>query len=160
MTTIVVDRKEGVMVSDNQNTLAGIMTACRKIFKMKEGPNKGTLVGTVGAPGPCFIFMEWFTTHDAHNFTECYDDNQLMQVTDEEDFWCILLTPQKKIMIVDRFFVPEEIPAPYHAIGSGGNIALGAMDAGATAQDAVDIACARDTFSSKMGRALREMKVD
>lgn len=156
MTTIVVDRAVGVMVSDNQNTLAGVPTACRKIFRIDSGPNKGTLVGTAGAPGPCFIFMNWYRHHEEHNFSEVMDDNQILGIDlNEEDFWCILLTTDNKIMIVDRFFCPEEIPAPYHAVGSGGSIALGAMDAGATALQAVEIACRRDTFTSKMNRPLQ-----
>jgi len=147
------------MVSDNQNTLAGIPTPCRKIYRMTKGPNKGTLVGTTGAAGPCFIFMEWYEQHSKHAFEDMMDDNQILHVEEEDDFWCILLTPDKEILIVDRFFCPEEIPVPYYAVGSGGNIALGAMDAGATAREAVEIACRRDTYSSKMGRPLQVEEV-
>jgi ATP-dependent protease HslVU (ClpYQ) peptidase subunit len=159
MTTIVVDKREGIMVSDNQNTIANVPTPCRKILRVKKGPNKGTLVGHIGAPGPCFIFMEWYATHTEHDFSEVMDDNQILHIEEEDDFWCLLLTPDNKILIVDRFFTPEEIPVPYHALGSGGNIALGAMDAGATAQEAVEIACKRDTYSSKMGRPLQVEKI-
>jgi len=157
MTTIVVDRRRRIMVSDNQNTLGGIPTPCRKIFRIDEGPNKGTLVGTTGAPGPCFIFMNWYKHHSEHDFTEVMDDNAILGIgyDDGEDFWCVLLTPDNKIMIVDRFFCPEEIPVQYYAVGSGGNIALGAMDAGATAEEAVKIACRRDTYTSAMYRPLQ-----
>lgn len=157
MTTIVIDKRRRVMVSDNQNTLGGIPTPCRKIFRMTEGPNKGTLVGTVGAPGPCFIFMHWYKHHSEHDFSDVMDDNAILgvDIEDGEDFWIVLLTPENKIMIVDRFFCPEEVPELYYAVGSGGNIALGALDAGCTAEEAVEIACRRDTYTSKMGRKLQ-----
>ncbi len=160
MTTIVVDRRKRVMVSDNQNTIGNVRTPCRKIFRVTEGPNTGTLVGTVGAPGPCFVFMNWYKHHDQHNFEEVMDDNQILGIEDDsEDFWCVLLTPDNKIMIVDRFFCPEEVPCMYYAVGSGGNIALGAMDHGATAIEAVETACQRDTYTSKMGRALQVVEL-
>jgi len=160
MTTIVADKRAGVMVSDNQNTIDNIATPCVKIQRIKKGPNKGTLVGHIGAPGPCFIFMEWYSVHESHDFSEVMDDNQILGLEDDgEDFWCLLMKPDKTIWIVDRFFTPEEIPVQYHALGSGGNIALGAMDAGATAKEAVEIACKRDTYSSKMGRPLQVEEV-
>jgi len=157
MTTIVIDRREGKMVSDNQNTLANVPTPCRKIFRMTHGPNKGTLVGTVGAPGPCFIFMQWYRYHEAHDqaFEERMDDNAILGLDPEDDFWVVLLTPDNKIMIVDRFFCPEEIPTQYHAIGSGGSIALGALDANATPEEALRIACRRDTYTSLMNRPMQ-----
>ncbi len=156
MTTIVIDRRRRIMVSDNQNTLGGIPTPCRKIFRVTQGPNAGTLVGTTGAPGPCFIFMNWYRYHTEHDFTELMDDNAILSIDiPEDDFWCVLLTPANKIMVVDRFFCPEEIPVQYYAVGSGGNIALGAMDAGATAEEAVKIACRRDTYTSAMNRPLQ-----
>ncbi len=159
MTTIVVDRRKRIMVSDNQNTIETIRTPCRKIFRITQGPNAGTLVGTVGAPGPCFIFMNWYRHHTEHNFEEVMDDNAVLGLEPEDDFWCVLLTPSNKIMIVDRFFCPEEVPCTYYALGSGGNIALGAMDAGASAEEAVEIACHRDTYTAKMGRPLQVVEL-
>lgn len=159
MTTIVVDKREGVMVADNQNTLNTIVAPCQKIWRMEDGPNEGTLVGTTGAGGPCLVFMEWFRLHKGHNFEECFDDNQLMQIDDHEDFWCLLLHPTGGIQLVDRFFVPERIPVPYHAVGSGGNIALGAMDAGASAEEALRIACRRDIYTSLCGRLMQKVEL-
>ncbi len=155
MTTIVIDRRRKIMVSDNQNTIAGLAVPCKKIFRITHGPNVGTLVGTIGAPGPCFIFMHWYKHHEEHDFTEVMDDNAILGIEEEDDFWIVLLTPDNKIMIVDRFFCPEEIPEKYYALGSGGNVALGALDAGCTAEEALEIACKRDTFTSKMGRVLQ-----
>lgn len=156
MTTIVIDRRRKIMVSDNQNTLDGIPTPCRKIFRMESGPNKGTLVGTVGAPGPCLIFMHWYKHHAEHDFAEVMDDNAILGIDlPEDDFWIVLLTPDNKIMIVDRFFCPEEVPTQYHAVGSGGNIALGALDHGATAEEAIRTACRRDTYTSLMNRPMQ-----
>ncbi len=156
MTTIVADRREGIMVSDNQNTLAGIRTPCRKIYRINAGPNKGCLVGTCGNSGPSLAFVEWYEYHSKPSYEEGFDDNQTLGVgDDDEDFWCLILTPDKRILIGDRFMMTEEIPVPYFAVGSGGNIALGAMDAGATAEEALEIACRRDTHTSKMGRKLQ-----
>lgn len=157
MTTIVVDKRQRLMCSDNQNTLQNIAAPCQKVFRMATGPNKGTLVGTTGAPGPCFIFMNWFTHHTQHNFEEAMDDNAILGLTiPEDDFWCILLTPNNKMLLVDQFFCPEELPVPYFAVGSGKGLAIGALDAGATPQEAIKIACKRDVYTSLCGKPMQE----
>ncbi|MCH7495959.1 MAG: hypothetical protein IH825_07725, partial [Candidatus Marinimicrobia bacterium] len=77
---------------------------------MTDGPNEGTLVGTTGNNGPAFVFIEWYKLHSEHDFSEAMDDNQILGVgDDDEDFWCILLTPERKIFIGDRFFCPDEV---------------------------------------------------
>ncbi len=50
----------------------------------------------------------------------------------------------------------NEMDEEYFAIGSGSDYALAAMDAGATAEEAVKIACKRDPFS---GGKIRKQKV-
>jgi len=145
------------MFSDNQNTIQGDSSACQKVFRMESGPNKGTLVGTTGAPGPCFIFMNWFTHHTQHNFEEQMDDNVIIGLDlPEDDFWCVLLTSNNKMLLVDKFFCPEEVQLPYYAVGSGGKYALGAMDAGCTAQEAVKIACNRCIYTSLCKKPMQE----
>ncbi len=160
MTTIVVDKRERCMMADNQSTMyQNIAVPTQKIWRIGDGPNEGTLVGTSGASGPCLVFIEWFRTHAEHDFKECFDDNQFMQIDEEEDFICVLLTPDNKIQIVDRFFIPEDVPLTYYSVGSGSKIALGAMDFGATATEALDIACKRCVYTSKMGRAYQRMEL-
>ncbi len=154
MTTIIADRRTGVMVSDNQSTLENIKTPCRKVFRMTNGPNKGTLIGTSGERGPSLIFVEWYKTHGARDFSD-----DLSACSEDEEFLCILLTPKRKIFTVDRYFYIEEVEERYWAIGSGGDMVLGAMDAGATAVEALKIACKRDVNTSTMGRKLQVEKV-
>jgi hypothetical protein len=52
----------------------------------------------------------------------------------------------------------ESVDAPYFAVGSGARFALPAMDAGATAEDAVRIGMRRDPFSGGRLTTLRLWK--
>lgn len=45
------------------------------------------------------------------------------------------------------YALPARFNAPFYSIGSGRKYALGAMEAGATVEDAIRIACKLDTLS-------------
>ena len=59
-----------------------------------------------------------------------------------EGTWCLRLEPDGTVLALDG---PHEgwfrFDAPFAALGSGANVALGAMAAGASAERAVEIAC-------------------
>lgn len=154
MTTIIVDRRTGMMISDNQSTEGNIKTTCRKVYRITEGPNEGTLVGTAGERSSSLIFLRWYGENLERDFSE-----DLSACSEDEEFSCILLNTKLKIFTVDRYFCFEEVDEDYFAIGSGSDIALGAMDAGATAKQALKIVCKRDIYTSKMGRKFQIEKV-
>jgi len=160
MTTVVVDRRRRVMVSDNQATTNSgeMMTPCNKIFLIEGGPHDGDLIGTTGHEGPSLFFIEWWSEGGEHDWTSLSNDAILDIHEDTEDFECLLFS-KGKILVVDRFFIPYEIDLPFYAGGSGAQFAMGAMEAGATAEEAVSIACKFDPSSAKMGRRLQVIEV-
>lgn len=64
----------------------------------------------------------------------------------EGDINAMIIDTNGKIWSCEgRLWIPVE--AEYYAVGSGSRVALPAMDAGADAKKAVEIACKRDPFS-------------
>lgn len=92
----------------------------------------GALIGCCGATTVCARFTRWFMG----------GEEGASPVTDTEDFNAIIVRPNLTVEFHDRFgWSPvESFPV---AIGSGREVALGAMDAGLSAREAVRIAAAR-----------------
>lgn len=144
MTTCVYDRRSKTIVADTQNTdrTGGIYRTC-KIERLKDGRY---FLGS----GNCFtigITRRWAES----GFCEAKrpEYGALFSDPDEYSFSCLIISKDgSTVTIVDDEMEPMLINDEYYAIGSGGAYALGAMDAGATAQDAVAIAAARDNSTS------------
>lgn len=156
MTTIIADLRceRPTMIADNQMMAPGSNSSqpCRKLFRIKDGPNAGHIVGTAGYVCPCLIFINWYTQKAERDWS---DPSSLARVDldlEQEDFDCLILRPAG-IFAVDRFFIPYRLECRYYASGSGTAYALGAMDQGASIQEALTIACHRDVHTSKMGRS-------
>jgi ATP-dependent HslUV protease subunit HslV len=63
---------------------------------------------------------------------------------DAKDLSAILIDPKGKVYLMDEEYKPFSIKNKFHADGSGGDLAIGAMEAGATAEQAVKIAIKHD----------------
>ncbi len=157
MTTIIADLrpKKPIMMADNQMSGPGGILPCTKLFRIKDGPNVGHIIGVIGYASPCTLFIEWYSRKITRDWADMSTVGIDIDINDE-DFECIILQP-KGIFIVDRFFVPLRLKCRYHAGGSGGAYALGAMDRGAPAEAALDIACHRDPHTGKVGRKFQLM---
>lgn len=129
MTTIACDGK--IMVADGQVTNGSTVSAARfeKLVRCKDG----SIVGVAG----CAASMS--------NMVQ-YLDQEVDKLDVHEDCCALLLRPNGKLFYVDEKGRQFEYPVPA-AIGSGADIALGAMLAGVDAFDAVVVACERDVFS-------------
>lgn len=53
----------------------------------------------------------------------------------------------KELFFYDTTLFPHKIEADFHAIGSGMGVALGALEAGKTAREALEIVCKYDIYS-------------
>jgi hypothetical protein len=148
MTAIAFDGK--VMAADSLCTTADgfKLTSTPKIFKLKGG-------GILGTAGDDDI-REVMALLD-----NCKDEYDLPSRRDlgatQTDFNGLLYLPNKRLYYI--IAVPPdkeagtgwdgsvtEITAPYWAVGHGGDIALGAMAAGADAIDAIKAACHHSRF--------------
>lgn len=145
MTTIAVDLRAMLIAADTQNTdSAGTKYRCCKIERFKDGRfflGSGHLL-TIGKA------KRWA----GHKFAEKHrpDFEELFgECANDFAFSCVVVDPHGRVTLVDDEMEPQPILDPYFAIGSGGHFAVGAMDAGATVEEAVRIACKRDPNTSE-----------
>jgi ATP-dependent protease HslVU (ClpYQ) peptidase subunit len=129
MTTIACDGKS--MAGDGLVTSGGTVfgEAFVKVARLKDGR-------LAGASGSAFFiqpFWDWLES-----------GGEFPQLGDDEGFDGIVLHTNGSCQSYDNKgrCIPEEVPT---AVGSGRELAIGAMCAGATAEEAVAISCKRDT---------------
>ena len=144
MTTIIYDRRERVIVADSQNTdRSGATWKTNKIEQLKNG---WIFLGS-GHCLPILLTRLWAEV----GFQEEHrpDYSTVLEDLDEYDFSCLCIDPTgQTVYLVDGEVAPTKVFDEYVAIGSGGAYALGAMDSGASALEAMDIAIGRDINSS------------
>lgn len=142
MTTIVY--RNGVMASDSAVTDSGGMVGeTDKVFRVR-----GHLVGGCGSLGAVLAFVEWFRAGA--------DPDKRPKMDDAFD--TLVVTPEGVVNWYDCELIASEFRAPFHAIGSGHKIALGALHMGASARQAVKIACMVDNASGGKIKTLRLKK--
>lgn len=140
MTTIACNRE--LMAADSQVTRGTISAACQKIWKVN-----GDILGTCGTYEIGLQFVKWYEAKGAA--PELWDSSA-------EDFTALVLTAKGGIFEYGPKLMPIEVMEKFHAVGSGCEIAIGAMEAGADPIQAVKIACKRDSGS---GGKVRHMGV-
>lgn len=137
MTTVAF--KDGIMSCDGQSTL-GDMTffkSVNKIFKHKDH-----VYGLCGSVNEMLILKD------------CILNNRIPP--EELDVSGLLMTKKKNyfISVTCGRIVKDPSVGSLAAVGSGGGFALAAMKAGASAKEAVKIACELDVYS---GGRVREV---
>ncbi len=146
MTTIAY--RDKTMCSDSQATRGDFIDnlSTTKIFEAGEG----ILIGISGSALDALEFVEWFKdTLEASNVQE---QNPYVSVLPpeklvNENFHCLVAYPDDTVY---EFFGCEKVmecAESYAAVGSGMFYAMSAMDAGASAEEAVGVAIKRDVFS-------------
>lgn len=124
MTVIAV--KSGWMAADSRGTTsANIPYHCDKLFRVR-----GVLVGVCGEDRGTSAFLAFFRQGGG-------DPDEW----DFEDASALVLCPKRGILHYDATGRPDVVKEPFFAIGSGAPVALGAMEQGATAAEAVAAAC-------------------
>lgn len=127
MTTIAV--KDGVIAADSLVSAGGVKLGERsKIIK-----HNATILATAGEMQYAEVVSDWVRGGMKERRPHV-----------GETFVAILIK-QGRVFFMDTNLCPYEIEAPFHAIGSGREFALGAMAAGASAEQAVAIAAQLDT---------------
>lgn len=126
MTTIATDGK--TMAGDSLTTGGGYV--CRFAPKVFKAPD-GRIFGGCGPVVDCLKFQSHMMSGGD-------------QPTLSDDFSALILNPDGTVDWIDKDFVPVRHIVPY-AIGSGCEIATGALLAGASPAESVAIAMQRDT---------------
>jgi hypothetical protein len=125
MTTIAY--RSGIIAADTGLTDNGLRDAqIEKIAKREDG----AVAGAAGAAWWIVAFLEWFK-----------NGGEQPHIPPETAFSCaMVITSRRKVTLYEshkghtRDYV---VKAPYHAIGSGREVALGAMFVGAHPKDAI-----------------------
>lgn len=144
MTTIVYDRAEGVVAADSQDTGESRKMTCAKLYRVNNH-----IIGTAGGSYSGLLFVRWFAKQQGEPDWDDHDNHpDLTNLAEDEDFECLVVRPDGTCYTINRLFVPYEMLHDYVGLGSGAGPALGALYAGATAHEAVKIACKIDAASS------------
>lgn len=130
MTTIVY--KNGIMAADTREVSGQTARRCTKLFKFGR-----TIIGTAGDSFAGMVFVDWWGRGRPEN-----DRPDLTNLDMDEDFEC-LVWHDAKLYVVNRLMLLVEVSLedyPFYAIGSGSDVALGALSMGASAKRAIEIA--------------------
>lgn len=144
MTTIVFADNE--LSGDGRCTIGDTILS-DEIVKVYNINNR--LVGFAGRYASGLKFLEWFEGFDnAHEVQQQvpFVSVNIPELMEDEDFTGIVAYPEGYVMLFEGGKAFYEVQAPY-VIGSGSDVALGALDQGATAEEAVRIACKRNVLS-------------
>lgn len=138
MTTIAY--KDGVMVADGRITLYdGIISDnLTKIVKLSDG----ALLAVVGE----FAYAASIRRHL---------EDEDVDLPTGDSFKALLVETDGTIKLYEGEGDFYEVPADRIALGSGGHFAYGAMEMGATAEEAVAVAIKRDPCSGGRVQVLR-----
>ena len=147
MTTIAF--KDGIIAADSQETHGdGRISECKKLYSVS-----GTIIGTAGDSYTGLIFIDSF-----ERGARMEDAPDLSHVKSDEDFECIVIEDKDNIYTINRFFqkYPVKMPDGFYALGWGSSYAMAAMEMGADAKKAVQIAVKYDAYT---GGKIKTMKV-
>ncbi len=128
MSTIAWDGK--TLAADRQTSSNNTAFTCHKIRKLSSGE----IAGFVGSYGQGLMLVQWYEAGA--------DPATYPKFQENKDDWTILVIVKPSGQIFEYEQLPVAIPLldRLSAWGSGGKIALGAMAAGQTATQAIQIA--------------------
>lgn len=127
MTTIVY--RDGIMAADSMLTDWGdIKRQTDKIFIMPDA-----VIGTAGDDGDILNFLDWWEA--GHN------SKKKPRRSSVTELHLIIVDATGKASIWAEDYNGEVVKEPFCSIGSGRGVAYGALEMGATAEQAVKAAC-------------------
>jgi hypothetical protein len=125
--------RDGVMAADSMMTSDALVYGfTRKVVRSPDGG----LAAPSGTAVTCHRFRQWF---EAGNFSTDAD----FEPTTDDPFYALIVGPSGEVFRFDNKYC-YPIRAPFHVLGCGERIMIGAMAAGATAEEAVRIAITYD----------------
>lgn len=138
MTTIVY--RGGVMAADSR-AYAGYNAALGAKTKIRRLLPSGTLLGCSSMqPGLAEAVLDWYARGARPAAAPQRGEGR---------FTLLVVKPDGRALFAnDGFYLSGPIAAPFFAIGSGEGVAQGALHAGCSALQAVEIACKVDVWST------------
>ena len=142
--------RDGVLAADSQATTDdGVRTRYEKLVRLRSvvSPIRGeVLLACAGDVYPALLFRDWLETGAGPGLHDRGVDRL-------EDFEA-LIVHKSGLYTANRLCRIDRVLETFWAIGSGRAIALGAMERGATARQAVQAAAKWDAYTSGPVRAL------
>lgn len=136
--------RDGVLAADSQVTAGDIYRGnARKVFAVNTSVGR-TLVAASGSRGAAEAFRTWI--REGGEKPEIHKDDTLLG---------IVVRPDGTVEVWNERLAKQPVVAPFVAAGSGNEIAMGAMGAGASAEEAVKIACRFCIYSSEPVHTVR-----
>lgn len=143
MTTIVYDKRNKIIAADSRNTDNG--GARWLVDKIEKLPDGSVFIGSghLYTIGQCKHWAkQGFAEAKRPDFTFFLEDME------ERDFSCLHISKDgETVTLIDAEMCIQPVINNFMAIGSGAAYALGALEAGASAVEAVEIACLHDGYS-------------
>ena len=141
MTTLAY--RAGIIAADSFETYSGeaggtSLGLCEKLFRKRVG-RRDVVIGTAGGSYLGMVFVDWYGT-------DAKPPAVLVDAHLDEDF-DVLILDRGKVFTANHLCRPVEVIEPFIAIGSGRKVALGALECGASARRAVEIAARRDPYT-------------
>jgi len=139
MTTIAY--RNGIIAADSRVTTSDESAGdyagkCVKLLRVGDN-----IVALQGDSSPGMAWLHWFGEG-------MKDDTLRDQIrTSEADFTAVVLN-KRGLWTWDSWLIPERVTARFYAVGSGTKAALGALHMGASAVQAVRVACKIDPWSA------------
>ena len=136
MTTIAY--RDGILAADTRATDDGYhpgIARCEKLFRVD-----GDIIATAGDDAPGMVFVDWYPKRKKRVKPPA------KLIDGDADFCCLVLT-KEGLWWYDKWCRPGKVMHDFYAIGSGGSYAMGAMDRGATAAQAVETAMRYDCYT-------------
>lgn len=147
MTTIIATKDK--ILSDGKVTVGGRVDSLN-FCKVRNIGNY--LVGGAGRATSVVKFFDWWNHKVSVDQANAFDPNLGITVLPDErdeDFQAIVVTPMGEMYIYEGNDITRALPIEedFYSIGSGSDYALAALHAGATPEDAMEVAKRLDCYS-------------
>jgi ATP-dependent protease HslVU (ClpYQ) peptidase subunit len=126
----IIAYRAGVIAADSCAT-DSFITCADKLYK-----KNGAVIGFCGEVAQALVFVDWYFNQKK---------SRRPDLASEQGWEAMVLTKQG-VFIWERSLRPVPMGEEFYAIGSGAPLAMGAMEYGASASEAVSIACRRDPY--------------
>ncbi len=126
----IIAYRAGVMAADTCVTDSFITNGV-KLYK-----KQGHIIGFCGEVAQALVFVDWFFNQKKNRKPDLAS----------ETGWEAMVLNKDGVTTWDRSLRPIPMDDHFYAVGSGSLLAMGAMEHGASASQAVAIACKRDPY--------------
>ena len=135
--------RDGILAADSQTTVESEAGGarrfrCEKLYRKTTKEGAEAIIATAGESAPALVFLDWYGTGKR-------PPPRLLE--GNADFTCLVLR-RDGLWEYDAWCRGDKVLEPFYAIGSGAKAALGAMHMGASAEEAVRVACLIDPYSA------------